>query len=66
MNAVSPDDLAANRCLEDSGYMEMLKMDKSVGSRTARIENLKELDQRHERHRAVPDLQQTLWNMSVW
>ena len=41
MNAVSPDDLAA-QVLEDSGYMEMLKMDKSAEAE-GRIENLKEL-----------------------
>lgn len=41
MNAVSPDDLAA-QILEDSGYMEMLKMDKSAEAE-GRIENLKEL-----------------------
>ncbi len=41
MNAVSPDDLAA-QMLEDSGYMEMLKMDKSAEAE-GRIENLKEL-----------------------
>ena len=41
MNAVSPDDLAA-QVLEDSGYMEMLKMDKSAEAE-GRIGNLKEL-----------------------
>ena len=41
MNAVSPDDLAA-QVLEDSGYMEMLKMDKLAEAK-GRIENLKEL-----------------------
>ena len=41
MNAVSPDDLAA-QVLEDSGFMEMLKMDKSAEAE-GRIENLKEL-----------------------
>lgn len=41
MNAVSSDDLAA-QVLEDSGYMEMLKMDKSAEAE-GRIENLKEL-----------------------
>lgn len=41
MNAISPDDLAA-QVLEDSGYMEMLKMDKSAEAE-GRIENLKEL-----------------------
>ena len=41
MNAVSPDDLVA-QVLEDSGYMEMLKMDKSAEAE-GRIENLKEL-----------------------
>lgn len=41
MNAVSPDDLAA-QVLEDSGYMETLKMDKSAEAE-GRIENLKEL-----------------------
>ncbi len=41
MNAVSPDELAS-QVLEDSGYMEMLKMDKSPEAE-GRIENLKEL-----------------------
>ena len=41
INAVSPDDLAA-QVLEDSGYMEMLKNDKSAEAE-GRIENLKEL-----------------------
>ena len=39
--AVSPDDLAA-QVLEDSGYLEMLKNDKSVEA-PGRIDNLKEL-----------------------
>lgn len=41
MNAVTPDELAT-QVLEDSGYFEMLKMDKSVEA-PGRIENLKEL-----------------------
>ena len=41
MNAVTPDDLLA-QVLEDSGYMEMLKSDKSAEAE-GRIENLKEL-----------------------
>ncbi len=41
LNAVTPDDLA-NQILEDSGYMEMLRMDKSVEA-PGRLENLKEL-----------------------
>lgn len=41
MNAVSPDELAS-QILEDSGYIEMLKMDKSVEA-PGRLENLKEL-----------------------
>lgn len=40
-SALTPDDLAA-QILEDSGYFEMLKMDKSVEA-PGRIENLKEL-----------------------
>lgn len=39
--AVTPDELA-NNVLEDSGYIEMLKMDKSVEA-PGRLENLKEL-----------------------
>ncbi len=41
MNAVSPDELAS-QVLEDSGYFEMLKNDKSPEA-PGRIENLKEL-----------------------
>lgn len=41
VNAVTPDELAA-QVLEDSGYFEMLKLDKSVEA-PGRIENLKEL-----------------------
>ncbi len=41
MNAVTPDELAS-QILEDSGYIEMLKMDKSVEA-PGRLENLKEL-----------------------
>ena len=41
MNAVTPDELAT-QVLEDSGYFERLKMDKSVEA-PGRIENLKEL-----------------------
>lgn len=41
INAVTPDELAT-QVLEDSGYFEMLKMDKSVEA-PGRIENLKEL-----------------------
>lgn len=41
LNAESPDEIAA-QVLEDSGYFEMLKMDKSVEA-PGRIENLKEL-----------------------
>lgn len=41
LNAVTPDELAT-QVLEDSGYFEMLKMDKSVDA-PGRIENLKEL-----------------------
>lgn len=41
LNAVTPDELAS-QILDDSGYMEMLKMDKSVEAE-GRIENLKEL-----------------------
>lgn len=41
VNAVTPDELAT-QVLEDSGYFEMLKMDKSVEA-PGRIENLKEL-----------------------
>lgn len=40
-NALTPDDLAS-QILEDSGYNEMLKMDKSVEA-PGRLENLKEL-----------------------
>ncbi len=41
LNAETPDEIAA-QVLEDSGYFEMLKMDKSVEA-PGRIENLKEL-----------------------
>lgn len=41
MNAVTPDELA-EQILEDSGYIDMLKMDKSVEA-PGRLENLKEL-----------------------
>lgn len=41
MQAVSPDELAA-QVLEDSGYIDMLKADKSVEA-PGRLENLKEL-----------------------
>lgn len=41
MPAVTPDELAG-QILEDSGYIEMLKMDKSVEA-PGRLENLKEL-----------------------
>lgn len=41
MNAVTPDELAS-QILEDSGYIDMLKADKSVEA-PGRIENLKEL-----------------------
>lgn len=41
MNAVTPDELAS-QVLEDSGYFDMLKNDKSVEA-PGRIENLKEL-----------------------
>lgn len=41
LNAVTPDELA-EQVLEDSGYIDMLKMDKSVEA-PGRLENLKEL-----------------------
>lgn len=41
MNAVTPDELAS-QILEDSGYIDMLKADKSVEA-PGRLENLKEL-----------------------
>lgn len=41
LNAVTPDELAS-QILEDSGYIEMLKMDKSIEA-PGRLENLKEL-----------------------
>lgn len=41
MNAISPDELAS-QILEDSGYIEMLKADKSAEA-PGRLENLKEL-----------------------
>ena len=41
LNAITPDELA-EQVLEDSGYFDMLKMDKSVEA-PGRLENLKEL-----------------------
>lgn len=41
LNAVTPDELAS-QILEDSGYIDMLKMDKSIEA-PGRLENLKEL-----------------------
>lgn len=41
MNAVTPDELAS-QILEDSGYIDMLKIDKSIEA-PGRLENLKEL-----------------------
>lgn len=41
LNAVTPDELAS-QVLEDSGYIDMLKMDKSIEA-PGRLENLKEL-----------------------
>ena len=73
MNAVSPDDLAA-QVLEDSGYMEMLKMDKSAEAE-GRIENLKDLINvmsDTEQYRPPPACHQTRRgrllhrSMSVW
>lgn len=63
MNAVTPDELAT-QVLEDSGYFEMLKMDKSVEA-PGRIENLKELISvmgDTENIRPWP----TFWNTSAW
>ena len=56
MNAVSPDELA-EQIQEDSGYLEMLKNDKSPESE-GRIENLKELINvmsDHEKYQNLPE-----------
>lgn len=63
MNAVTPDELAT-QVLEDSGYFEMLKMDKSVEA-PGRIENLKELISVMGDTEKYPTLAD-FWNTSAW
>ena len=63
MNAVSPDELAS-QVLEDSGYIEMLKMDKSVEA-PGRLENLKELISVMSDEKKYPSLSEFMEHVSL-
>ncbi len=63
MNAVTPDELAS-QVLEDSGYFEMLKNDKSAEA-PGRIENLKELISVMSDTEKYPNLSEFLEHVSL-
>lgn len=63
MQAITPDDLAT-QILEDSGYIEMLKLDNSVEA-PGRLENLKELISVLSDHEKYPTLAEFLEHVSL-
>lgn len=62
-NAITPDEIAS-QVFEDSGYMEMLRMDNSVEA-PGRIENLKELISVMGDHEKYPTLAEFLEHVSL-
>ena len=63
MPAITPDDLAS-QIIDDSGYMEMLKMDKAVEAE-GRIENIKELINVLSDHDQYPTLPEFMEHVSL-
>lgn len=63
MNAVTPDELAS-QVLEDSGYIDMLKADKSVEA-PGRLENLKELINVMSDEQKYPNLSEFMEHVSL-